>query len=97
MGGKGASSTLRLLSPFGLALTALSSLRSLARTIVPLLAETLSSASLHVLSEIHVFLCFSRSCGFGMARRRSLKSLSFLVGYFGGSSGSLLRPFMYRT
>ena len=90
-----ASSTLRFLPPFRLALTARPSLRSLARTLVPPLVETLSSASLHVSSEIHAFLCFSRSCGFGTARRRSPKRLSSLVGSFGGSSGNLLCPFRW--
>ena len=34
--------------------------------------------------EIHAFLCCSRMCGFGKARRRSLKSVSSFVGSFGG-------------
>ena len=89
-----ASSTLRFLSPFRLSLKARPSLRSLVLTLAPLFAETLSLASLHVSLEIHVFLCFSRSCGFGNALRRSPKSLCSLVGSFGGFSGIFRRPFM---
>ena len=87
-----ASSTLRFLSPFRLALKARPSIHSLARTLVPLFAETLLSASLHVSSEIHAFLCFSRSCGFGTACRRSPKSSSSLVGSFGYLRRAVPKP-----
>ena len=90
-----ASSTRRLLSPFRLAFIARPSLPILVFALGSLLADTCSSTSFHVPSDIHTFLCCSRMCGFGTARRRSPKSMSSLVGYFGGVSGIRLLPAMY--
>ena len=89
------SSTRRLLSPFRLAFMERPSLRSLASTLGPLLADTLSSTSFHVSSEIRAFLCCSRMCGFGTACRISPKSVSSLVRSRGGVSSIRLLPAMY--
>ena len=73
------------------------SLRILMCTPAPLRAETLSSTSLHVYSDIHAFLCLSLAQGFGTTLLRAAKIPSSLVGSVGDCIGIFRLPMMYRV
>ena len=91
-----AVSTLHLLSPFRLSAIARLSLRILVWSLVGFRrAETLSSTSLHVSSDIHPFFLLSLACGFGTALRRAAKILSSCLGSDGGQRVICLRPVRY--
>ena len=71
------------------------SLRILAYTLAPRRTENLSSTSIHVSSEIQLFILLFLACGFGTALLRDAKVPSSLVGLTGGQSGSFLHPERY--
>ena len=58
-------------------------------------AETLSSMSLHVFSEIQAFRLASRGYAFRTALRRDAKSWSAHVGFTGGLTGHRFLPPRY--
>ena len=91
-----AVSTLRLLSPFRISAIARLNLQIRVWSFSGFCcAENLSSTSLHVSSDIHLFFLISRACGFGIALCRDAKIQYSHVGADGGQRGIRLRLVRY--